>query len=213
MWSIIHCNGATIKNISVYPNPTLNEILSKTDKTWTCCCIIVSSHICWINFETDKVSFLENNNIMFYKLYSEKKIFFYLPTYPYLNLWVGFDLFAYPFSALTRQQLKTENNKLDIYTQYLMKSTFETIWLFFHRPVGLVELIGWYFYHHVGFKKGRDLGEAGLTLEGEVVTMWRLTSISRWSKVKRISEILKRTCLPTHFLHWLGSNWKRRTII
>jgi hypothetical protein len=28
----------------------------------------------------------------------------------------------------------------------------------------------------------------------------------------RISEILKRTCLPTHFLHWLGSNWKRRTI-
>jgi hypothetical protein len=67
----------------------LNEILSKTDKTWTCCCIIVSSHICWINFETDKVSFLENNNIMFYKLYSEKKKN-YLPTYPYLNLWVGF---------------------------------------------------------------------------------------------------------------------------
>jgi hypothetical protein len=27
-------------------------------------------------------------------------------------------------------------------------------------------LIGWYFYHHVGFKKGR---EAGLTLEGKVV--------------------------------------------
>jgi hypothetical protein len=36
------------------------------------------------------------------------------------------DLFAYPFFALTRQQLKTENNKLNIYTQYLMKSTFET---------------------------------------------------------------------------------------
>ena len=37
------------------------------------------------------------------------------------------DLFAYPFFALTRQQLKTENNKLNIYTQYFMKSTFETI--------------------------------------------------------------------------------------
>ena len=57
----------------------LNEILSKTDKTWTWCCIIVSSHICWINFETVKVSFLENNNIMFYKLYSEKEK--NLPTY------------------------------------------------------------------------------------------------------------------------------------
>jgi hypothetical protein len=33
------------------------------------------------------------------------------------------------------------NNKLNIYTQYLMKSTFETIGLFFHRPVGLVELL------------------------------------------------------------------------
>jgi hypothetical protein len=59
----------------------LNEILSKTDKTWTWCCTIVSSHICWINFETVKVSFLENNNIMFYKLYSEKKKKKYLPTY------------------------------------------------------------------------------------------------------------------------------------
>ena len=37
------------------------------------------------------------------------------------------DLFAFPFFALTRQQLKTENNKLNIYTQYLMKSTFKTI--------------------------------------------------------------------------------------
>jgi hypothetical protein len=47
------------------------------------------------------------------------------------------DLFAYQFFALTRQHLKTENTKLNInwYTQYLMKSTFETIWLFFHRPV------------------------------------------------------------------------------
>ena len=27
---------------------------------------------------------------MFYKLYSEKKKRIYLPTYPYLNLWVGF---------------------------------------------------------------------------------------------------------------------------
>ena len=61
-------------------NQYLNEILSKTDKTWTWCCIIVSSHICWIHFETVNVSFLENNNIMFYKLYSEKKIT-YLPTH------------------------------------------------------------------------------------------------------------------------------------
>jgi hypothetical protein len=62
------------------------------------------------------------------------------------------DLFAYPFFALTRQQLKTENNKLNIYTQYFMKSTFETIWLFFHRPFGLVELLILYacvqFYMH-----------------------------------------------------------------
>ena len=36
-------------------------------------------------------------------------------------------------------------------------------------------------YYHVGFKKGR---EAGLTLEGEVVALGRLTSISRWSKEK-----------------------------
>ena len=50
-------------------------------------------------------------------------------------------MFAFPFFALTQQQLKTENNKLNIYTQYLMKSTFETIWLFVHRPVGLVELL------------------------------------------------------------------------
>jgi len=41
--------------------------------------------------------------------------------------------------------------------------------------------IGWYFYHPVGFKKGR---EAGLTLEGEEVALWRLTSISRCSKAK-----------------------------
>ena len=50
-------------------------------------------------------------------------------------------MFAYPLFALTRQQLKRENNKLNIYTQYLMNSTFETIWLFFHRPVGLLELL------------------------------------------------------------------------
>ena len=56
------------------------------------------------------------------------------------------------FFALPRQQLKMENNKLNIYTQYLMKSTFETIWLFFHRPIGLVELFILYarvqFYTH-----------------------------------------------------------------
>ena len=67
----------------------LNEILSKTDKTWTWCCIIFSSHICWINFEPDKVSFLENNNKCFIKFIQKKKRI-YLPTYPYLNLWVGF---------------------------------------------------------------------------------------------------------------------------
>jgi hypothetical protein len=62
----------------------LNEILSKTDKTWTWCCIIVSSHICWINFEPDKVSSRKQQQ-MFYKLYSEKKRkkkeFTYLPTH------------------------------------------------------------------------------------------------------------------------------------
>ena len=60
------------------------------------------------------------------------------------NLWK--DLFAYPFFALTRQHLKTENNKLNIYwyTQYLMKSTFETIWLFFHRPVILYACVQFY---------------------------------------------------------------------
>jgi hypothetical protein len=36
-------------------------------------------------------------------------------------------------------------------------------------------------YYHVGFKKGR---EAGLTLEGEVVALGRLTSISCWLKAK-----------------------------
>jgi hypothetical protein len=36
-------------------------------------------------------------------------------------------------------------------------------------------------YYHVGFKTGR---EAGLTLEGEVVALGKLTSISRWSKAK-----------------------------
>jgi hypothetical protein len=46
-----------------------------------------------------------------------------------------FELRFWPFSALTRQQLKTENNKLNIYTQYLMKSTFETIWLFFSQTL------------------------------------------------------------------------------
>ena len=50
-------------------------------------------------------------------------------------------LVCLPIFALTWQQLKMENNKLNIYRQYLLKSTFETIWLFFHRPVGLVELL------------------------------------------------------------------------
>ena len=39
-------------------------------------------------------------------------------------------MFAYPFSALTQQQLKTENNKLNIYTQYLMKSTWNHMTFF-----------------------------------------------------------------------------------
>ena len=46
-----------------------------------------------------------------------------------------------------------ENNKLNIYTQYLMKSTFETIWLFFHQPVRLVELL--ILYARVQFYKIR----------------------------------------------------------
>ena len=56
------------------------------------------------------------------------------------------DLFAYPLFAFTRQHLKTENNKLNIYwyTQYLMKSTFETIWLFFYRPVILYACVQFY---------------------------------------------------------------------
>ena len=70
----------------------LNEILSKTDKTWTWCCIIVSSHICWINFEPDKVSFVENNNNKCFINFIQKKKRIYPPNYryPYLNLWVGF---------------------------------------------------------------------------------------------------------------------------
>ena len=51
----------------------LNEILSKTDKKWTWCCIIVSSHICWIHFEPDKVSFLENNNKCLTNFIQKKK--------------------------------------------------------------------------------------------------------------------------------------------
>jgi hypothetical protein len=60
----------------------LNEILSKTDKTWTWCCIIVSSHICWINFEPGKVSFLENNNKCFINFIQKKKEFTYLQYTP-----------------------------------------------------------------------------------------------------------------------------------
>jgi hypothetical protein len=43
-------------------------------------------------------------------------------------------LFAYPFIALTQQQLKTENNKLNIYTQYLMKSILKLYDFFFTGP-------------------------------------------------------------------------------
>jgi hypothetical protein len=43
--------------------------------------------------------------------------------------------------SLVKSEMNTENNKLNIYIQYLMNSTFETICLFFHRPVGLVELL------------------------------------------------------------------------
>jgi hypothetical protein len=56
-------------------------------------------------------------------------------------------------------------------------------------------LIGWYFYHHVGFKEGR---EAGLTLEGKEVALWMLGQ-------KRSSSslvILKsRPMLPVYFCH------------
>jgi hypothetical protein len=57
----------------------LNEIQSKTDKTWTWCCIIVSSHICWINFEPDKASFLEDNNKCFTNFIQKKKITYLTP--------------------------------------------------------------------------------------------------------------------------------------
>ena len=52
------------------------------------------------------------------------------------------DLFAYQFCALTRQYLKTENNKLNInwHTLYLMKSTFETIWLCFSQARHCIRL-------------------------------------------------------------------------
>ena len=52
------------------------------------------------------------------------------------------DLIAYQFCALTRQYLKTENNKLNIkwYTLYLMKSTFETIWLCFSQARHFIRL-------------------------------------------------------------------------
>ena len=70
----------------------------------------------------------------------------------HLNLFRTSENLKRTFFALTWQQLKTENNKLNIYTQYLMKSTFETLWLFFHRLVGLVELLILYacvqFYTH-----------------------------------------------------------------
>jgi hypothetical protein len=45
------------------------------------------------------------------------------------------------FNIIDIDSAATENNKLNIYTQYLMKSTFETICLFFHRSVGLVKLL------------------------------------------------------------------------
>ena len=67
----------------------LNEILSKTDKTWTWCCIIASSHICWINFEQGVFSRKQQHNVL-QTLFRKNKKKIYLPTYPYLNLWVGF---------------------------------------------------------------------------------------------------------------------------
>ena len=51
----------------------------------------------------------------------------------HLNLFRTSENLKRTFFALTWQQLKTENNKLNIYTRYLMKSTFETIWLFFSQ--------------------------------------------------------------------------------
>ena len=48
-------------------------------------------------------------------------------------------------------------------------------------------LIGWYLYHPVGFRKG---WEAGLALEGEEFTLWRLISLSRWSKAKFSSSLV-----------------------
>ena len=53
-------------------------------------------------------------------------------------------MFAYPFFALTCQKLKTENNKLNIYTQYLYEINFWNYKTFFsqaRRPCGTTHFI------------------------------------------------------------------------
>jgi hypothetical protein len=110
-------------------------------------------------------------------------------------------LFAYPFFALTRQQLKTENNKLNIYTQYLMKSTFETIWLFFHRPVGLVELF-------ILYTTGFGLPPYFKDCEGYYVIIWLIVRIcvfiKEWKLIYSELFILKRKRME----NW-GGSWHK----
>jgi hypothetical protein len=50
-----------------------------------------------------------------------------------------------------------------------MKSTFETIWLFFHRPVGLVELL--ILYAHVQFYTPR-VSDYRLISKTAIMTLW-----------------------------------------
>ena len=61
-------------------------------------------------------------------------------------------------------------------------------------------LIGWYFYHHVGFKKRR---EAGLTLEGEVVACegWLRFLVGQKRSSNRLIILKSHPMLPAHFCH------------
>ena len=65
------------------------------DKTWIWCCVIVSSHICWINCEPDKVSFLENNNKCFtYFIQKKEKEITYLSIPKSVGrIWVNWNIF------------------------------------------------------------------------------------------------------------------------
>jgi hypothetical protein len=61
-------------------------------------------------------------------------------------------------------------------------------------------LIGWYFYHHVGFKKGR---EAGLTLEGKVVAGegWLRFLVGQKRSSSSLVILKSHPMLPAYFCH------------